>query len=85
VFLPIPEVPYGANWVVVWEVLEETLPGARQADFLSLELLILAREVSLELRLSMADAIISATASDREAEVITSDVHFAELPRDMVL
>jgi predicted nucleic acid-binding protein len=39
-----------------------------------------AAELSLRHSLPMADAIIYATAQARDAEVITSDVHFQDLP-----
>jgi len=52
---------------------------------LTLELSILASQVSLESRLSMADAIIYATALHLKAQLITSDAHFSELPRVVVL
>ncbi len=43
-------------------------------------LAIAASEVSLTHKLSMADAIIYATAQVHEAQLITSDPHFSELP-----
>ena len=47
---------------------------------LTLELSILASQLSLEFRLTMADAIIYATACHLKAQLITSDAHFSELP-----
>jgi predicted nucleic acid-binding protein len=40
-----------------------------------------AADLGLEHRLAMADALVYATALTREAELITSDVDFAQLPR----
>jgi predicted nucleic acid-binding protein len=48
---------------------------------LSLELAILASQASLETNLPMADAIIYTTAHHHGAQLITSDAHFANLPR----
>ncbi|MGB8322745.1 MAG: type II toxin-antitoxin system VapC family toxin [Candidatus Acidiferrum sp.] len=48
---------------------------------LTLELAILASKTSFEASLSMADAIIYATADKYRAQLITSDAHFANLPR----
>jgi toxin FitB len=47
---------------------------------LDLELSILAARTSLETRLPMADAIIYATAQRYNAQLITSDAHFNNLP-----
>ena len=47
---------------------------------LDLELSILAARVSLDNHLPMADAIIYATAQHYNAQVVTSDAHFANLP-----
>jgi toxin FitB len=47
---------------------------------LDLELAILASRRSEENRLPMADAIIYATAQLHNAQLITSDAHFADLP-----
>jgi predicted nucleic acid-binding protein len=47
---------------------------------LSLELSYFSSRTSLETRLSMADAIIYTTAQKNNAQLITSDVHFANLP-----
>jgi predicted nucleic acid-binding protein len=43
-------------------------------------LAIAAAVVSLEHKLAMADAIIYATASSYNAELVTSDTHFRDLP-----
>lgn len=40
----------------------------------------LAAKISLDLKLAMADAIIYASARTRNAELMTSDHHFAGLP-----
>lgn len=48
---------------------------------LSLELAILASQTSLETGLSMADAIIYATAHHHQAQLVTCDAHFANLPK----
>jgi predicted nucleic acid-binding protein len=48
---------------------------------LTLELAVSAAEISIETGLPMADAIIYATARRFEAQLITSDAHFANLPR----
>ena len=47
---------------------------------LDLELSILAARTSLDDHLPMADAIIYATAQRHNAQLITSDAHFANLP-----
>jgi predicted nucleic acid-binding protein len=47
---------------------------------LTLELSLLASKASLEEHLPMADAIIYATARKHQAQLITSDTHFAQLP-----
>jgi predicted nucleic acid-binding protein len=47
---------------------------------LTLELSLLASKASLEERLPMADAIIYATARKYQAQLITSDTHFSQLP-----
>jgi len=47
---------------------------------LDLELSILAARVSLDNHLPMADAIIYATAQHYNAQLVTSDAHFANLP-----
>jgi toxin FitB len=52
---------------------------------LTLELSIFASRTSLEMRLSMADAIIYTTAQKNNAQLITSDIHFANLPGVTVL
>jgi toxin FitB len=49
------------------------------------DLSVLASRSSLELRLPMADAIIYATARRYEAQLITSDAHFASLPGVTIL
>jgi predicted nucleic acid-binding protein len=48
---------------------------------LSLDLAILASQASSDIGLSMADAIIYATAHHHQAQLITSDDHFTNLPR----
>ncbi|HTZ49484.1 MAG TPA: type II toxin-antitoxin system VapC family toxin [Verrucomicrobiae bacterium] len=48
---------------------------------LTLELAVLASQTSAETGLPMADAIIYATAHHYKAQLITSDSHFANLPR----
>jgi toxin FitB len=52
---------------------------------LTLELAILASQTSTETGLPMADAIIYATAQHHRAQLITSDAHFADLPRVTVI
>lgn len=52
---------------------------------LTLELAILASQASSENSLSMADAIIYATARHYEAQLISSDGHFANLPKVTLL
>jgi predicted nucleic acid-binding protein len=47
---------------------------------LDLELSLLAARTSLETHLAMADAIIYATAHHHQANLVTSDTHFANLP-----
>jgi predicted nucleic acid-binding protein len=47
---------------------------------LDLELSILAARKSLDNHLAMADAIIYATAQHYNAQLVTSDTHFANLP-----
>jgi predicted nucleic acid-binding protein len=47
---------------------------------LDLELSILAARTSLDNHLSMADAIIYATAQRYKAQLVTSDAHFVNLP-----
>lgn len=47
---------------------------------LDLELALLAARTSLETQLPMADAMIYATAHHHEAQLVTSDTHFANLP-----
>ena len=41
---------------------------------------VLAVDLALQHRLSVADAIVYATAQSREAQVVTSDAHFSGLP-----
>ena len=48
---------------------------------LNLELAALASITSLDANLPMADAIIYATAHRYDAQLITSDAHFANLPK----
>ena len=48
---------------------------------LTLELALLASKASLDTNLPMAEAIIYATAHHHRAQLITSDAHFANLPR----
>jgi predicted nucleic acid-binding protein len=52
---------------------------------LSLELSISASKISLEQRLSMADAIIFVTAFQIKAQLITCDSHFENLPGVTIL
>jgi toxin FitB len=52
---------------------------------LTLELAILGSQTSLDTGLPMADAIIYATARHHEAQLITSDAHFASLPKVTLL
>jgi len=47
---------------------------------LDLELSILAARTSLDNHLPMADAIIYATAQRHNAQLVTSDAHFSNLP-----
>jgi predicted nucleic acid-binding protein len=47
---------------------------------LSNELALLAAEFSVEHKLSMADAIIYASAHVHDAEVLTTDADFKDLP-----
>jgi predicted nucleic acid-binding protein len=48
------------------------------------DIAVLGAELSLRRKLSMADAIIYATARRHEAQLVTSDSHFAGLP-DVVI
>lgn len=48
---------------------------------LTFDLAVSASQLSIETGLPMADAIIYATARRFEAQLITSDSHFASLPR----
>lgn len=48
---------------------------------LTIDIAILASKTSLQANLAMADAIIYATAQHEDARLITSDAHFATLPR----
>ena len=48
---------------------------------LTLELALLASKTNLAANLPMADAIIYATTHHHGAQLITSDAHFAHLPR----
>jgi len=48
---------------------------------LTLELAIKASKTSIETGLPMTDAIIYATACHHEAQLVTCDAHFANLPR----
>jgi predicted nucleic acid-binding protein len=52
----------------------------RQVIPLNEELALGAARVSVERRLAMADAIIYVTAQALEAELVTSDAHFQDLP-----
>jgi toxin FitB len=52
---------------------------------LDLELAIMASRRSVENHLPMADAIIYATAQLYNAQLVTSDAHFADLPNVVVL
>ena len=47
---------------------------------LSTSIVLLAADLSLAHQLSFADAIIYATAQFSQAELITSDSHFEDLP-----
>ena len=51
-----------------------------QVIALDLELSIMAARISLDTHLPMADAIIYATAQRYNAQLVTSDAHFANLP-----
>ncbi len=46
----------------------------------SLEIAFRAAKTSLDMKLAMADAIIYATARHHDAQLITSDEHFNNLP-----
>ncbi len=48
------------------------------------EIAVLGAELSLRHKLSMADAIIYATARRHQAQLVTSDSHFAGLPAVMI-
>ena len=48
---------------------------------LDTSLALLAADISNEFKLAMADAIIYATARQHNATLVTSDVHFADLPQ----
>jgi len=52
---------------------------------LDLELSVLAARTSLDTHLSMADAIIYATAQYYNAQLVTSDAHFSNLPGVVIL
>lgn len=52
---------------------------------LALELAILASTLSLDAHLSLADAIIYATAQKHKAHLVTSDAHFMNLPDVTIL
>lgn len=52
---------------------------------LTLELAILASQTSTDTGLAMADAIIYAAAHHHEAQLISSDAHFANLPRVTII
>jgi toxin FitB len=52
---------------------------------LTLELSVLASKASLDFHLPMADAIIYATARHEQAQLVTSDNHFANLPGVIVI
>jgi toxin FitB len=52
---------------------------------LDLELSVLAARTSLDTHLPMADAIIYATAQYYNAQLVTSDSHFADLPGVVIL
>ena len=58
------------------------IAATQQAKVIALDtmLALLAADVAREHKLSMADAIIYATARHYHATLITSDTHFAELP-----
>jgi toxin FitB len=43
-------------------------------------IVLLAADISLQYGLAMADAIVYATAQDREARVVTSDADLKDLP-----
>lgn len=58
--------------------------GKRLID-LDLELSILAARTSLDNHLAMADAIIYVTAQRHNAQLVTSDAHFANLPGVVLL
>lgn len=48
---------------------------------LDTSLALLAADTAREFKLAMADAIIYATARQHRATLITSDIHFADLPQ----
>jgi toxin FitB len=52
---------------------------------LTMELSYFSSRTSLEMRLSMADAIIYTIAQKNNAQLISSDVHFANLPGVTIL
>lgn len=58
------------------------IAATQQAKVVTLDttLALLAADASREHKLSMADAIIYATARHHHATLITSDAHFAKLP-----
>lgn len=64
------------------QTAREAVARMRQAEVVVLDesLALYAADLSLDLRLSMADAMVYATAQARDALLVTSDVHFAELP-----
>lgn len=48
---------------------------------LDTSLALLAADISNEFKLAMADAIIYATARQHNATLVTSDIHFSDLPQ----
>jgi predicted nucleic acid-binding protein len=63
------------------DFLSEAFSFRERLISLTLELAILASQMSTETGLPMADAVIYATAQHHKAQLITSDAHFANLPR----
>jgi predicted nucleic acid-binding protein len=67
--------------VVADRFLSQAMGFKERLIHLTLELAVSAADISIETGLPMADAIIYATARRFEAQLITSDAHFANLPR----
>jgi len=67
--------------IVAMDFLSQAFSYGDRVIQLTLDLAVLASQASSAFSLPMADAIIYATAQHFQAQLVTGDAHFANLPR----